>query len=82
MTDFPNAIHIHTEQFGNLCLVPKDVNERIGNSQYADKRPVFLKLAKECKSAHDVAKAKTWTMASVQARTEQLKAKALPALGL
>lgn len=82
MTDFPSAIHIHTEQFGNLCLVPKAVNERIGNGQYAEKRAAFLKLAKECKSAHDVAKAKAWTMAAVQARTEQLKAKALPALGL
>jgi hypothetical protein len=82
IADFPNSIHIHTEQFGNLCLVPKDVNERIGNGQYAEKRPVFLKLPKECKSAHDVAKAKLWTMASVQARTDQLRQKALPALGL
>jgi hypothetical protein len=62
--------------------VPKDVNERIGNGQYAEKRPVFLKLPKECKSAHDVAKARLWTMASVQARTDQLRQKALPALGL
>jgi hypothetical protein len=82
VTDFPKAIHIHTEQFGNLCLVPKGVNERIGNSQYGEKRSAYLKLAKEYKSAHEVAKAKLWTMASVQARTDLLKLKALPALGL
>jgi hypothetical protein len=81
-TDFPQSIHIHTEQFGNLCLVPKALNESLGNGQYAEKRAAFSKLSKDLKSANDVAKAKTWTMAAVQARTEQLFQKALPALGL
>lgn len=82
LTDFPQAIHIHTEQFGNLCLVPKAMNADIGNQQYAKKRSAFASLGAEYKSARDVAKAKTWTMAAVQARTDQLRDKALPALGL
>ncbi len=82
MTDFPQSIHIHTEQFGNLCLVPKALNESLGNGQYAEKRAAFAKLPKDMKSAQDVAKAKAWTTAAVVGRTEQLYQKALPALGL
>jgi hypothetical protein len=82
LTDFPQSIHIYTEQFGNLCLVPKAINERIGNDQYAEKRAAYAKLSKDCKSAQDVAKAKAWLPAAVQARTDALSAKALAALGL
>lgn len=82
VTDFPQSIHIHTEQFGNLCLVPRDLNERLGNGQFAEKRAAFSKLGEDLKSAQDVAKAKAWTMAAVQKRTEQLCQMALPALGL
>ena len=82
VTDFPQSIHIHTEQFGNLCLAPRELNDRLGNGQYAEKRAAFLKLGKDLKSAQDVAKAKAWTMASVQKRTEHLCQMALPALGL
>jgi hypothetical protein len=82
VTDFPQAIHIATEQFGNLCLVPKGVNADLGNQQYGGKRPAYLALAPIYKSAKDVGKAKAWTMAQVQARTNELAQKAIPALGL
>jgi hypothetical protein len=82
LTDFPKGIHINAEQFGNLCLVPKDMNERLGNQQYCDKRKAYRTLPKHFKSAHDVAAAPKWAIASVEARNEALKQKALQALGL
>lgn len=82
LADFPKGIHISSEQFGNLCLVPKDVNEKLGNQQYAEKRKAYRALPKHFKSAHDVADAAKWTIAAVEARNEALRLKALQALGL
>lgn len=82
LKDFPQAINIHAEQFGNLCLIPKALNEDLGNGQYDAKRGALKKLSPAYKSAHDVAKSAKWTMASVQARNGKLKALAMAALGL
>jgi hypothetical protein len=82
LRDFPQAINIHAEQFGNLCLIPKAVNEGLGNDQYQAKRKALKGLAVTYKSAHEVAKNAAWTMATVQARNEKLKALALTGLGL
>jgi len=82
LKDFPQAINIHAEQFGNLCLIPKALNEGLGNDQYKTKRAALKALPAHYKSAHDVAKSTSWTMASVQTRNERLKVLAISALGL
>ena len=82
LADFPSNIHIHTEQFGNLCLLQRQLGDDLGHSQYADKRPAYQKLSPAYKSAHDVANAETWGMASIQQRTERLAQRAETALGL
>lgn len=82
LTDFPQAIHIHAEQFGNLCLIPKELNQTLGASEYPAKREAFLRLPSTFRSAHDVAQQEQWTMAAVQGRTTRLKALAVAALGL
>jgi hypothetical protein len=82
LKDFPQAINIHAEQFGNLCLIPKALNEGLGNDQYQAKRKALKGLAIHYKSAHEVAKSTIWTMATVQARNDKLKALAVAALGL
>jgi hypothetical protein len=82
LKDFPQAINIYAEQFGNLCMIPKAVNEGLGNDQYQAKRKALKGLAANYKSAQEVAKNAAWTMATVQARTDKLKALALSGLGL
>jgi hypothetical protein len=82
LTDFPEAINIHAEQFGNLCLVPKSMNEGVGNSDYAAKLAEFGTLPETYKSALEVATFPNWTMAAVHQRTDRLCKLASQALGL
>jgi len=82
LKDFPEAIHIHSHQFGNLCLIPKSLNEELKNNQYAKKRRALKELGEEYRSARDVAAAAQWNMGAVQARTDRLKSMALKALGV
>jgi len=81
LKDFPEAIHIHAEQFGNLCLIPKTLNRDLQNLAYAQKRKAFRKLDQAYRSAHDVASATSWTMSAVHARSDRLKELALTELG-
>jgi hypothetical protein len=81
-TDFPEAINVWTEMFGNLCLVPKEVNSRVGNDQFAAKKEALAALEPYFRSAHDVAKTKAWTMAAVRDRNDRLERVALRGLGL
>jgi hypothetical protein len=82
LVDFPDAIHIHTERFGNLCMVPKDLNRQLGNQQWPEKRPLIAALPPTYRSAHDVASSEGWNVAAVDARTARLTALATKALGL
>jgi hypothetical protein len=82
IADFPAAMLIHTELFGNLCLVPRNLNKDLGNGQYAQKRPGYLALPPQYKSAHDVASAEQWTMHAIQDRTNRLAKMAVAALRL
>jgi hypothetical protein len=82
LRDFPAEQHIYAEKFGNLCLLPKDVNERLYDGQYQQKRPILLQLPAHYVSAHDVEKWETWTPAAVDERTRQLAERATQALQL
>ena len=82
LTNFPEAIHIHAEMFGNLCLIPNEMNARLGNTQFAQKKAAYETLSPNFRSARDVASSRAWTMAAVQERTDRLKAIAIAALRL
>jgi uncharacterized protein DUF262/uncharacterized protein DUF1524 len=79
---FPEQAHIYAEKFGNLCLLPEEVNTRLYDGQYPDKRPALLKLAPHYRSALDVAQSPVWDPAAVDARTQRLAEMAASALSL
>jgi hypothetical protein len=80
--DFPAEQHIYAEKFGNLCLLPKDVNHRLFDGQYLQKRPVLAQLSPHYRSALDVAQSEVWTPAAIDVRTQQLAERAARALML
>lgn len=80
--DFPAEQHIYAEKFGNLCLLPKDVNHRLFDGQYQQKRPVLAQLPPHYRSALDVAQSELWTPAAIDVRTQQLAERAVKALML
>jgi hypothetical protein len=82
LKDFPAEQHIYSEKFGNLCLLPKEVNMRLVDAQYAQKRPAFLQLPLQYRSVHDVALSEVWDTAAVDARTLQLADRVAAALAL
>jgi hypothetical protein len=82
LRDFPVEQHIYAEKFGNLCLLPKDVNVRLFDGQYQQKRPIILQLPPHYRSAHEVAQYEVWNAAAVDERTRQLAERAAKALQL
>lgn len=71
-----------TNKLGNLCIMPKELNDDLGNSEYAAKRAVYLTLPAEFRSAHEVAANTEWTPEVLEARTAAIAQKAASALGI
>jgi hypothetical protein len=67
---------------GNLCLLPKDLNWELGAAPWTNKRPAYLDLDEQYRSAADVAKFKTWTSADVKRRHDRVVGMAREALRL
>lgn len=81
-----------TNRLGNLCLIPKRVNDSIGNSDWADKERVYRSLKKPSVGVALVLKAaelvtapgqpSCWNAAAIAHLTEHLASRAEEALGL
>lgn len=82
LSDFPDRMSYYTEKFGNLCLVPKDINDKIGNSDYPRKRSHYRTLPAHFQSAREVATNTRWTPERVERRTANLRDRTATALGL
>jgi len=70
--DFPERPAYYTECLGNLCLIPKELNGSIGNSQYKLKRPQLRALPPYFKSAREVAQATRWDSKAIEERNARL----------
>lgn len=68
---------------GNLCLIPRDLNDDLVNEDYAAKRRGYLSTDRaKYRGAHDVAQHATWTAAEIRSRTEALASRAEAELGI
>jgi hypothetical protein len=75
--------HEHwVHRLGNLCLLPKDLNEDLRTSRWSKKQTAYLDLEGRHRSAADVGKSRTWTPADVARRHERVVTMAREALGL
>jgi hypothetical protein len=59
-------------RIGNLCIIPKKMNEEIGNSEWPIKLNAYKSLDARFKGAQDVAAGRAWDVDMVKARTERL----------
>ena len=81
-----------THRLGNLCIIPKDVNDKIGHSQWPEKEREYEPLVGHFKGVElvlDAARAgvpagqaTAWSAGAIEALTEQLASKAERALQL
>jgi len=80
---FDEKDHEHwVHRLGNLCLLPKDLNEDLRTSRWNKKQSAYLNLEGRHRSAADVVKSRTWTPADVARRHERVVTMAREALGL
>jgi hypothetical protein len=81
-----------THRLGNLCIIPKDVNDKVGHSQWPEKEREYEPLVGHFKGVElvlDAARAgvpagqaTAWSAGAIEALTEQLASKAERALQL
>lgn len=64
----------YAEQLGNLCLVSADLNTKLGNQIYANKRRLMLQhdVPRQSPLAADIAQQTSWTRAIIDARSHWL----------
>jgi hypothetical protein len=68
------------DRIGNLCIIPKKMNDEIGNSDWPIKLAAYESLGGRFKGAEDVAANGGWTVDTLKARTEKLARLAVRAL--
>lgn len=81
-----------TNRLGNLCLIPKPVNDAIGNSEWPLKEAAYRRLGERFRGVQLVLKASefvrapdrptTWNVLAIEQLTEHLAGRAERALGL
>jgi len=80
---FDEKDHEHwVHRLGNLCLLPKDLNEDLRTSRWSKKQSAYANLEGRHRSAADVGEFRTWTPADVAGRHERVVAMAREALDL
>ncbi len=61
-------------RIGNLCLLPKEVNEDLGNDQWDRKRNAYRKIDKCFRGAIDAASYEKWIADTINKRTQNIAA--------
>lgn len=61
-------------RLGNLCLLPKQVNEDLGNAEWRTKRQAYREVDKCFRGAMDAAEHASWTADAISNRTREMAA--------
>ncbi|WP_291198081.1 DUF262 domain-containing HNH endonuclease family protein [Hyphomonas sp.] len=59
-------------RIGNFCLLPKEVNEDLGNDQWGRKRNAYRKIDKCFRGAIDAASYERWNADAINKRTQNM----------
>lgn len=80
--DFPNpaTVHSYAWQIGNLAMAPEEINSKAGHRDFAEKIPIYRKVAGEFKLLDDVMAEGAWTPEVLERRTAALADEALKLL--
>jgi len=78
----PEELEYWTNRIGNLCIIPKQMNHDVGNSEWDAKAQAYLTLGGRFKGAQDVAARSEWDVAALKERTERLAQLGSKALNL
>ena len=68
----PEALEYWTNRIGNLCIIPKQMNYDVGNSEWAIKAGAYRSLGAKFKGAEQVAAKREWDADALKERTEKL----------
>ena len=72
--DLPAVIAANAEQIGNLCLVTADLNTKLGNQIYANKRRLLIqhRVPDQSPLAADIATELVWSRNVIERRSNRL----------